>query len=65
MYSFVGSLIIALVIGIWSSRTGSPRDDELEGLDVAIHGESAYEFGPVGGGGHYLPSGASKETVTA
>ena len=40
-------------------------DEELEGLDVAIHGESAYEFGPTGGGGQYLPSGASKETVTA
>jgi ammonium transporter, Amt family len=64
VYSFVGSIIIALVVGIFIKNRVT-ADEELEGLDVAIHGESAYEFGPVGGGGTYIPSGASKETVTA
>jgi ammonium transporter, Amt family len=64
VYSFVGSIVIALVVGIFIKNRVT-RDEELEGLDVAIHGESAYEFGPTGGGGQYLPTGASKETVTA
>ena len=63
VYSFVGSLIIALVIGIFVKNRVSP-DVEFEGLDTAMHGESAYEFGPVGGSGHFEPN-ASKETVTA
>lgn len=68
VFSFVGSLIIALVINLFIKNRVS-REDELEGLDTAIHGESAYEFGPVGGG-HMGGGGVSapslpRETVDA
>ena len=45
VFSFVGTFIIALVIGL-VIKNRVTEDEELEGLDVAIHGESAYEFGP-------------------
>jgi Amt family ammonium transporter len=64
VYSFVGSIIIALVIGLFIKNRVS-EDVELEGLDTAMHGESAYDFGPVGGSGNFQPSGVSKESVTA
>jgi hypothetical protein len=44
-------------------KTRVTEEDELTGLDVSIHGESAYEFGPLGGSG-FLPQPAStKESV--
>ena len=67
VFSFVGTVIIAKVIGL-VMRTRVTTEDEDEGLDTAIHGESAYEFGPVGGAGTFLPAGTSagtKETVGA
>jgi len=65
IFSFVMTIVIALVVGIFLKKRVT-EDDELEGLDLAIHGESAYEFGPVGGGGRVLDSSASsKESVTA
>jgi len=45
-------------------KTRVSEDAEIEGLDTAIHGESAYEFGPVGGGGSYIAS-SSRESVDA
>ncbi|MDP9093328.1 MAG: ammonium transporter [Actinomycetota bacterium] len=67
LFSFCGTIIIAKVIGlVMKTRVSAEAEDE--GLDTAIHGESAYEFGPVGGGGSYLPlvtSGGTKETVGA
>jgi hypothetical protein len=44
-----------------------PEEAEDEGLDTAIHGESAYEFGPIGGsiGGLGTPVGAPRERVDA
>jgi Amt family ammonium transporter len=66
VFSFVGTAIIALVINIFIKNRVS-EEDELEGLDTSIHGESAYEFGPLGGtiGGHGTPASAPKERVDA
>ena len=62
VFSFVGTFIIAKVIG-FVMKTRVTEEDELTGLDVSIHGESAYEFGPLGGSG-FLPQPAStKESV--
>jgi Amt family ammonium transporter len=67
VYSFVATAIIALVINIFIKNRVS-EEAELEGLDTAIHGESAYEFGPVGGhigGSGGVPSSLPKATVDA
>ncbi len=66
VFSFVGTFIIAKVIGL-VMQTRVSEEDELTGLDVAIHGESAYEFGPGGGSGGFLPQQAvaAKESVGA
>ena len=43
-------------------------EDEDEGLDTAVHGESAYEFGSFGGsigGGGGIPAAAPREKVDA
>jgi Amt family ammonium transporter len=63
VFSFCGTLIIAYAINVFIKHRVSP-DDELEGLDTAIHGESAYDFAGVGGTGHFDPA-ASKESVIA
>jgi Amt family ammonium transporter len=66
VYSFVATAIIALVINL-VIRNRVSEDAEDEGLDTAIHGESAYEFGPIGGsiGGLGTPTGTPKERVDA
>jgi Amt family ammonium transporter len=65
VFSFGMTFIIAKVIGL-VMKTRVTDDEELEGLDLAIHGESAYEFGPTGGAGLFHPATASdKESVTA
>jgi Amt family ammonium transporter len=58
VFSFVGTLIIGFVIGLVFKNRVS-EDDEITGLDLSIHGESAYEFGPAGSGGHLTSSGSS------
>lgn len=67
VFSFVGTFLIAKVIGL-VMRTRVTEEDEIAGIDLSIHGETAYDFGPLAGsgGGHYLPSAAaSKESVQA
>jgi Amt family ammonium transporter len=66
VFSFVGTFIIAKVIGL-VMRTRVTEDDELTGLDLSIHGESAYEFGTGGGSSGFVPqqSASSKESVGA
>ncbi|MEP6598217.1 MAG: ammonium transporter [Actinomycetota bacterium] len=62
VFSFVMSFVIAKVIGLVMNNRVT-EEDELTGLDIAIHGESAYDFGPVGGvgAGNYVPAGATKK----
>jgi ammonium transporter, Amt family len=67
IFSFVATTIIALVVNIFIKNRVS-EEDELEGLDTAIHGESAYEFGPVGGhlgGSGGVTASLPKATVDA
>ena len=49
-YSFVATFIIAFVLNlIWKMKL-SP-EQELEGMDIVLHGETAYEFSTLGGSG--------------
>ena len=48
VYGFVMSLIIGLVVNMFS-KLRATHDSELEGLDTSIHGESAYETSGLGG----------------
>ena len=49
-FAFVATYIIAVVLDRLVGLRADP-DDELRGLDVATHAESAYEFGPSAGVG--------------
>ncbi|WP_396327545.1 ammonium transporter [Jatrophihabitans lederbergiae] len=67
VFSFVGTFLIAKVIGL-VMRTRVTEEDEITGIDLSIHGETAYDFGPLAGSGsgHYVPAAAaSKESVQA
>jgi Amt family ammonium transporter len=63
IYSFVGTFIIAKVIGL-VMKTRVSEEWEYEGLDTAMHGESAYDWGGIGTSGH-LGTATVKEEVTA
>ncbi len=65
-FSFVGTFLIAKVIGL-VMRTRVTEEDEINGLDQSIHGETAYDFGTLAGsGGHFAPAAAaSRERVQA
>ncbi|MFM8772869.1 MAG: ammonium transporter, partial [Actinomycetota bacterium] len=55
-YSFIVTLILAFIIkAVIGLRIN--RDDELSGIDVAAHAESAYELGDTGGGGVFAGVG--------
>ena len=72
IYSFVGTLIIGYAVNIFIKNRVT-EEQELEGLDTSIHGESAYDWGGIGTSGHLgtataapsTSSAASKESVTA
>jgi Amt family ammonium transporter len=66
VFSFVGTFVIAKVIGL-VMKTRVTEDDEITGLDQSIHGETAYDFGTLtGSGGHFAPAAAaSRERVQA
>jgi Amt family ammonium transporter len=54
------SLIVAAIIGFAIKKTMGFRvsdDQELGGVDLALHAESAYEFGDTGGGGVFAGVG--------
>jgi Amt family ammonium transporter len=56
----VFSFTVALALGYLIEKTIGFRiseDAELEGIDVNEHAESAYEFGPTGGGGAFALAG--------
>ena len=68
----VYSLILAGIIGLVLKKTMGVRvteDDEVAGIDTAIHAEVAYELGQSGGGGAFAGIGQhaarSKEEVSA
>jgi ammonium transporter, Amt family len=72
-YTFTVTLLIAFVINLFV-KLRVPEEQEVEGLDLALHGETAYEFSSLSGGGggssgSELPppvsSGAAKEGVSA
>ena len=46
VFSFFGTLIIGFVINLFIKNRVT-EEEEYEGLDTAIHGESAYDFGGV------------------
>jgi len=71
-YAFVVTWLIAKGIDRWIGFRVS-RDDELAGLDLLLHGESAYDIGThtagighriIGGHGHH-PGGAADTQVVA
>ena len=63
VFSFVGTLIIAKALSfVFKMRVS--EDDEMEGLDTAIHGESAYDFGGIVSAGHF-GSEAKEESAHA
>jgi Amt family ammonium transporter len=61
-YSFVGTLVIAIVVKLVFGMRVSEDDEEL-GLDESQHGETAYRLTPVGSGGASL-SGVTAARVT-
>ncbi len=66
------SFLITLVLGLAIKKTVGFRvssDEEVAGVDLAEHAETAYELGSSGGGGHFAGIGQSalrnKEEVNA
>jgi Amt family ammonium transporter len=66
------SFLITLVVGFAIKKTVGFRvsaDEEVAGVDLAEHAETAYELGSSGGGGHFAGIGQSalrtKEEVNA
>jgi Amt family ammonium transporter len=56
-WSFVVSFIIAYLINLVWKMKMSP-DEQQEGMDTVLHGESAYEFVSLGGGSSTADAGA-------
>lgn len=58
-YSFVITIILGLIL---KAAIGFriDRDDEITGIDLAEHAESAYEFGEAGSGGHFAGIGSKR-----
>jgi Amt family ammonium transporter len=67
VYSFVMATIIGLIIKkVMGVRVTD--DDEVAGIDTAVHAEVAYEFSPSGGGGAFIGTShaaRNKEEVSA
>jgi len=66
------SFLVTLVLGLAIKKTVGFRvsaDEEVAGVDLAEHAETAYELGSSGGGGHFAGIGQSalrnKEEVNA
>ena len=60
-YSFVITLILALILK-FTVKLRVSHDDEVSGIDLAVHAESAYEFGDTGGGGIFAGIGHAGRT---
>ena len=57
-YSFVISLVLALILKA-TVKVRVSEDDEIGGIDRAVHAEGAYELGDTGGGGAFAGIGLS------
>jgi Amt family ammonium transporter len=60
-YSFVATFIIAKVVGLVFGGLRVDTETEVQGLDIAVHAESAYEIGAVGGAGSFGPATKATE----
>jgi len=60
-YSFVVTLILAVILK-FTVKLRVSQDDEVSGIDLAVHAESAYEFGDMGGGGIFAGIGHAGRT---
>ena len=58
-YSFVATMILAFLINL-VIKMRVPAEVEDEGLDYALHGETAYEFSTLGGSGGSVPMSRSE-----
>lgn len=61
VYSFVVSLVLALVLKA-TVKVRVSADDEVGGIDRAVHAEAAYELGDSGGGGVFAGIGQSSRS---
>ena len=55
-YSFVISIVLALILKA-TVKVRVSEDDEIGGIDRAVHAEGAYELGDTGGGGAFAGIG--------
>ncbi len=57
-YSFVVTLVLALALK-FTVKIRVSKDDEVAGIDLAVHAETGYVFGESGGGGVFAGIGAA------
>jgi ammonium transporter, Amt family len=57
-YSFAVTVVLALILK-FTVRLRVSTDDEISGIDLAVHAETGYELGESGGGGVFAGIGAS------
>ena len=62
IFSFVGTLIIGYAVNVFIKNRVT-EEQELEGLDTSIHGESAYDWGGIGTSGHLGTATAAAASV--
>jgi Amt family ammonium transporter len=63
-YSFTVSVLLAKAINLFI-KNRVPEEQEVEGLDLALHGETAYEFTTLTSGPGSYPAPASAATASA
>ena len=63
LYSFIATLVIALLIKVTIGLRIS-EDEEISGIDLAQHAESAYVLGESGGGGIFAGVGHAARVKT-
>jgi len=61
-YSFAVTFLIGFLVNLVIKNRVRPEVED-EGLDLAVHGESAYELSSAGGGGSYAPAPTSASTA--
>ncbi len=61
-YSFVATLVIAKLVSLAFGGLRVSEEVEVEGLDINLHAETAYEVGPITGGHHAPTASAVKKS---